>query len=247
MSSRSARNVDSESRKPKLPPNSKAVIKTSKSNTVVPKSYKFTSDDEHLSEQSDSDLEHELDMPVKDDSRRKNTAAPKARKFDTKSTSLQTQSVTTVETKQESTSVTLSPVNVMTASVYHVPFAPNIYPNPSTYVPTTNMFFYALNSLQRVVYENTYLRYDMPGYITPVTTLYYSMIVIIQILRAGNACNLLTRQEQSALKLIERGFPFESLPIAGPLVPFLQVLGAVIINFYLFLILYFIFFFIIKF
>jgi len=211
-----ARDVDQESKRPKLT--------TSRRKVQPPPE---TDSDEHISDQSDSEIEQELDMPAKDDTRRKTMTPRKSSKSQEKDTSSQTAIHSNKESKTEETNVSAAPYAIIASSMYHMKIAPITFSTASTYIPSFYLFFFALNSAHRVVHENTYLRYLAPNYITVASNLYYGFLGIIQILRAKTVAGNITRGESQALRRFEREFPFESLPIMSPLILFFQNLGAV--------------------
>jgi len=225
MSSQKARKIDAESRNPRVSSSSKgnSNYRSGRPSTKVPES----DSDNYVSGQSDDEIEQEFDMPVKDDSRRQNVKTHTPRNKEKKSTSSKIETHTNVESKSETISVAKNLAMLMIGSVYHLRLGPNNFPTPSTYKPSFYSLFHAISAMHNVVHENTYLRYEMPDYISIASSLYYAIVSIIQVYRAGNAIGILDRQEQQVLRKFERDFPFESLPIASPLIPFFQNLGAV--------------------
>jgi hypothetical protein len=212
------RNYDAESRKRRL------VTSQRKKQPPPPES----DSDEYISSQSDSELENELDMKEKDDSRKKNLRTEKPRKRLTdKDTSQQEAIHSTKETETNEVSLSAAPHMIMASAMYHMRLAPVTFPTASTYVPTFYMFYFALNSAQLIVHENTYLKYIAPNYLTVASSLYYGYLGFIHILRAKTIAGIITKAESQVLRRFEREYPFETLPIMSPLIMFFQNLGAV--------------------
>jgi hypothetical protein len=212
------RSVDSESRKPRV---------SNRNPKFQQKSFPEHSSDDHVSSDEDSEIESELDIPVKDDSRRPTVNDKKPRKREEKDTAKQKAHHSSKESKTTETSVVSSPHMIMRASVYHMKIAPITFPTASTYIPSFYMYYFTINSAHNIVHNNTYLKYLAPQYITIASSLYYGIIGYIQILRAKTVAGIITRPESQALRRFEKEFPFESLPIMSPLVMFFQNLGAV--------------------
>jgi hypothetical protein len=220
MPTKKTRSIDAESRKPRVS------TQRMKKRQQPPEPAESSSD-EQFDNQTDSELEKELDLPVKDDTRRKDLKLKQTRPRQVKDTAEQTAVHTNKETQVEETSVSAAPHMVMRAAVYHMKVAPITFPAASTYVPSFYMYHFALNAAHSIVHENTYLRYLYPQYITIASNLYYGYIGYIHILRAKTIAGIITRPESQCLRRIEREFPFESLPVMSPMIMFLQNLGAV--------------------
>jgi len=214
------RSIDSESRKPR--------VTTRKMFTRQPPPPQNESEsDEHISSDTDQELEKQLDLPRKDDTRRKTMKSKTLRPREIKDTAEQTALHSQKESDTAEKSLQNAPHMIMYAAVYHMRTAPLTYPQTSTYIPSFYMFFFALQSAHAIVHENTYLRYLSPQYLTIASKLYYAILGIIQILRTKVTAGIITRPESQALRRFEREFPFESLPIMSPLIMFFQNLGAV--------------------
>jgi len=183
--------------------------------------------DDLIESDTDSELETTLKMPTKDDSRRKNLDAKKKRPKQDKNTAEQEAIHVSKETNTADVSIAAAPHMIMRSSVYHMKIAPIVYPQASTYVPSSYMFFQCLNAAQTIVCENTHLKYISPSYFSVATSLYYGILFYVQILRAKVVANIITKAEHQVLRRFEREFPPESLTVMSPLIMFFQNLGAI--------------------
>jgi len=216
----SERSYDAESRKPR-------VTTRKMFRRQPPPQSPEASSDEYVESDSDSELERELKLPRKDDTRVKNLKPKVVRKREIKDTAEQTALHSQVVSIDPEKSISAAPHMIMRSSVYHMKVAPIVYPKVSTYVPSFYMFFFALQAMHSIVHENTYLHYLTPNYITIASKLYYGILSYLQILRAKIVAGIITKVEQQVLRRFEREFPFESLPVASPMITFFQNLGAV--------------------
>jgi hypothetical protein len=207
-----SRDIDKESRKPKLRRPNK-----------VPDSSESEND---LSSQSDSEVEKSHNMEVKDDSRRSNFSKIKRKVNSSKFTSTQKDQLQEKESKTTEVAISAAPHMIMTSAVYHLRIAPITYPQSSTYIPAFYMFYEVLNASHRCLNNNTYLKHIAPDYISVASSLYYAYLGYIQILRAKATVGIISRTESQCLRKFEREFPFESLAIMSPLILFFQNLGA---------------------
>jgi len=215
-----SRSYDAESRKPRV--TTRKMFKRQPPPEPIE-----SSSDNHISSDSDSEMEKDLEIENKDDTRNKTLRSKVIRKRETKDTATQDALHSQVESNDPEKSISAAPHMIMRSSVYHLQAAPIVYPKVSTFVPSFYMFFFALHAMHTIVHENTYLHYLTPNYITIASSLYYSILGYIQILRAKVVAGIITKVEQQALRRFEMEYPFESLPIASPLVMFFQNLGAV--------------------
>jgi len=151
---RAPRSYDQESRKPRV------------TNVELNKKNKDDESDQNISDQSDSEIESELQMPVKDDTRRKNFRPHKERKVEKTITSSQNAIHEQKESVGPELSVAAAPHMIMRSAVYHMRIAPITFPTASTYVPSFYQFFEMLHAAQRCIQGNTYLKYVSPDYIS---------------------------------------------------------------------------------
>jgi len=212
-----ARDYDKESRKSRL-------ITTSRKKHPPPPE---SESDENVSDQSDTELEEQLEMPVKDDSRRVHLRSGRTRPRKDKETAQQTAPHATKESEVKEETLSSAPHMIMIAAVYHMRVAPITFPTTSTYVPSFYMFYFALDAAHNCVVNNSYLRNLSPHYITVASSLYYGYLGFLQILRAKDVAGIITRDESQVLKKFTKEYPLESLPVMSPLIPFFQNLGAV--------------------
>jgi len=120
-----------------------------------------------------------------------------------------------------------APHLMMAAAALHISYHTVKFPVVSTFIPNCFVMFEILSAMHKTVCENTYLYRVAPDYLTILSRAYYSVLWFIHILRARQAVGNLTSKESSFVRRFERSFPFESLPIAGPLVMYFSSLGAV--------------------
>lgn len=216
----SERSFDAESRKPR--------VTTRRMFTKPPPNPEDTDEsDDFIESDVDLQLEQQVNIDVKDDTRKNPLKEKTPRKKEDKDTARQEAIHSKAESESAEHLISSAPHMIMRSAVYHMRTAPITFPQTSTYVPSFYMYFFALNSAHQIVHENTYLKYISPQYITIASTLYYAILGYFQILRAKVVAGIITRPESQSLRRFEREFPFESLPIMSPLIMFFQNLGAV--------------------
>jgi len=104
--------------------------------------------------------------------------------------------------------------------VDHVVIPPVIQPKKSWYFPNYIVGSMIVNAMDRCIDGNQELSWICPSYFSLATRLYYATMFYIQILKAKEAAGKLTRSESTWFRSFKRVFPLESLPIAGPMVPY---------------------------
>jgi len=192
------------------------------------------SDDSEEYISSDSELENDLNMPKKDDTRRPPPKRPnQARKGQTDG---QSRDFPGAEERIEDTIVVREKVEhkvpahiaILQASVYHVGISTVSRPASSSYIPTAMNLFAMISAIVDSLVENSRLHEFCPEFFSPCIYLYYGHVVYFHILRARLAAgsDILTRTEKRILTAYERIGPAESWPIAAPLVGFIQALGS---------------------
>jgi len=97
---------------------------------------------------------------------------------------------------------------------------PDVLENTNTWTPNAIALFEILNQTRTLSADHRDIQKRYPQYIDYATMVYYCYIFYIQILRARRSANVLSGAESRVLRRFERDFKPESLPIAGPLVPF---------------------------
>jgi len=184
---------------------------------------------------SDSELESEIDAPVKDDSRRRKTQPPApARKNvrDGRSKYIkgdEDKGNEMADDKESSTGQKVAPHMVLlTAATYHVGISSIAYPATSSFIPHCGNLFSMVYWICSLLADNTILHEMCPEFFSPVIFLYYGHATFYHILRARSAAgsDVLTRLEKRALTYYERVAPPESWPIAAPLLGFFHYLGS---------------------
>jgi hypothetical protein len=99
--------------------------------------------------------------------------------------------------------------------------------SPSQFFPAAFSLFTMLAQMQDLLLDNRYLKKIHPGYNVIASNLYYSILFFIQILRARKNANIIASLESKVLRMFERNFEFETLPVAGPLAGFFELLGSI--------------------
>jgi hypothetical protein len=74
------------------------------------------------------------------------------------------------------------------------------------------------------------LKWISPHYFSLPARIYWCVLFYIQILKAKDAAKKLPKSESTWFRAFKRAFPLESLPVAGPLVPFYTSIAAVTPN-----------------
>jgi len=207
-SRRSSRKPDSESRKPKLP--------------------SYSDQDEEQGSQDEISEEENVKKDF-------NIGKPSSGTFKSKKTSKKTKSSPRPvveassedeEPSPESKAVSTS-LSVLLAASLHVSGQLRINSSHSQFIPDFHVFFNVLEYIQMSVVDNDYFRRLSPGYCSYITTVYYGILLLFQICRARNHCNIASKSESQFARRFEREFSLEGLPIAGPLAGFFEVLGCV--------------------
>lgn len=106
--------------------------------------------------------------------------------------------------------------------VQDINFPLRTYHERSWYYPSSIMYFKVLDVMEQVLYRNKELEWISPNYFSLPVRVYYSVIFIVQILRAKQAAQAITKGESSWLRAFERSYRDTSCMIAGPLVPILS-------------------------
>jgi hypothetical protein len=217
-----ARNVDRESGKNR-------VSKRDKKPAPVE-----SESEEYLS--SDSELESELEMPAKDDSRRQKAAPPpparKGQRRDGRARDIkgaEDQGEELAAEKQKETDSKVAPhMALLLAATYHMGISSIARPSASSFIPSAMNFFAMVDAMLALLVDSTMLHEMCPEFFSPVITLYYGHVFFYHVLRARNAAgsDVLTRLEKRTLTFYERVGPVESWPIAAPLLGMLQFFGS---------------------
>lgn len=103
---------------------------------------------------------------------------------------------------------------------------PDVHDEKSSYVPSLIAYFQALFDMEENLHLNEELKYVARAYFSLPSRLYYAFIAIYTIYRSKEVAGTLTKAEGSWIRSFRRIYPEDSLPIAAPLIPFLQNLAA---------------------
>nr|ATS94402.1 putative coat protein [Erysiphe necator partitivirus 1] len=191
------------------------------------------SDDEYAS--SDSELESALDIPAKDDSRRRKTRGPapaRKGKKDGRTRDFKGEEDDHSDLDQEKAVETDNKIaphrQVLLASTYHIGVSSVSRPAVSSFIPSAVNYFMMVYAISNILVENTLLHEMCPSFFTPALSLYFGHVYFYQVLRARSAAgsDVLTRLEKRALTYYERVGEPESWPIPAPLLGFLEYFGA---------------------
>jgi hypothetical protein len=104
--------------------------------------------------------------------------------------------------------------------VDHVVIPPVIQPKKSWFYPNYIVGALLVNAMDRCIDGNQELTWIAPNYFSLAVRTYYAIIFYIQILKSKEAAGKLTRSESTWFRSFKRVFPLESLPIAGPMIPY---------------------------
>lgn len=96
---------------------------------------------------------------------------------------------------------------------------------PSTYVPSSAMFFQTLHNMDDIMLTNRYWQNRSVAWTPIMSRIYFGTLFIMQILRCMENARILTPSQRELLQQFSEDFPFESLPIPGPLIPFFRSLA----------------------
>jgi hypothetical protein len=110
----------------------------------------------------------------------------------------------------------------MWTSVDHISIPPVIKPMKSSYMPNFIMGSIIIRSLEDCLDGNEELKWICPFYFSLPVRLYYTVIFYLQILKAKESVKKIGKTESTWFRAFKRSFPLESLPVVGPMVPFLS-------------------------
>lgn len=111
--------------------------------------------------------------------------------------------------------------------VDHVVVSPVIQPKKSWFYPNYIVGGIIVDAMDRCIDGNQELTWICPNYFSLPVRLYYAVMFYIQILKAKEAAGKLSKSESTWFRSFKRVYPLESLPIAGPMVPFLSNITSV--------------------
>lgn len=110
----------------------------------------------------------------------------------------------------------------MWTSVDHISIPPVIKPMKSSFIPNYIMGSVIIRSLEDCLDGNEEMKWICPFYFSLPVRLYYSVIWYLQILKAKESVNKIGKTESTWFRALKRSFPLESLPVVGPMVPYLS-------------------------
>jgi hypothetical protein len=112
----------------------------------------------------------------------------------------------------------------------HIVIPQVIEPKKSSYIPNYLAANAILVGMERCIDGNEEFKWLCPNYLSLPVRVYYAVVYYLQIMKAKEAAGKLSRSEGSWFRSFKRVYPLESLPIAGPLVPYYSNLVAVLPN-----------------
>jgi len=105
--------------------------------------------------------------------------------------------------------------------VDHIFVPPVIKPKKSTFIPNFIMASIIIDGMEECLDGNEELKWISPNYFSLAVRVYYAVIFYIQILKAKEGASKLGKAEGTWFRAFQRVYPLESLPIVGPMVPYL--------------------------
>lgn len=118
----------------------------------------------------------------------------------------------------------------MWTTVDHISIPPVIKPRKSSFIPNFIMGSVIIRSLEDCLDGNEEMKWICPFYFSLPVRLYYSVVYYLQILKAKESASKLTASESTWFRAFKRTFPLETLPIAGPMVPYISNIVSVLAN-----------------
>lgn len=187
---------------------------------------------ESENEYVDSDLEHELEMPAKDDTVRPKKSHPRAQKPPRIAShgvsGLEEDGQDLAEEKARETNSKIAPhMLILLSATYHLGFSSITRPAISNYYPSCANLFQMAMSMMDLVSGNTYLQEMCPGFFSVSFYCYCGYLYYYQILRAKDEVgqNQLSRVERRVLRALKSIGEPESWPVPSPLIEFIRALG----------------------
>jgi len=102
----------------------------------------------------------------------------------------------------------------------HVTVPEVIEPKKSSYFPNFIAATVIISAMEHCIDGVEELKWISPFYFSLPARIYWAILFYVQILKAKEAATKLTKAEGTWFRAFKRVYPLESLPVAGPLVPF---------------------------
>lgn len=96
------------------------------------------------------------------------------------------------------------------------------FDDESSYTPNSYKLFEILSQTNDMVYQNDNLHFILPRYLTMPVQIYYGILTYLQIVRVRVQAKIATKNESRWYRALTRHYKEETLPIAGPLIPFFE-------------------------
>jgi len=102
----------------------------------------------------------------------------------------------------------------------HVTVPEVIEPMRSSFLPNFISATIIIEAMEHCIDGVEELKWISPYYFSLPARIYWAVLFYVQILKAKEAAKKLTKTESTWFRAFKRIYPLESLPVAGPLVPF---------------------------
>jgi hypothetical protein len=90
------------------------------------------------------------------------------------------------------------------------------------FVHNLNIFYEKIYKIEENLKDDEEIKWSIRNYFTLPLRLYYSVMILITLLKVRETNDLLTREEKEWLNKFNRSYPSKELSIAGPLAPVLH-------------------------
>jgi len=102
------------------------------------------------------------------------------------------------------------------------------YEQKSSFTPSAIAYMETLHVMETILDGNEELRWQSPNYFSLPVRLYYCVLFYVQVYRAKETAGKITKSESSWLRAFNRRFKDVSMPVAGPMVPILSNISAIL-------------------
>jgi hypothetical protein len=209
------RNVDQESRKPRL---------SQRKNLTYPEE---EHEGEEVEGEEDSEIEAVYQKDAKDDSRYKPNRKTDERPREKTNAVKQRTTHLPPPTENKSEPISTARYMIIRAAAYGLHINGITHADPSTFTPSAYIYMFAVDSMHRTLIGNSDIRAKCLHYNTIASRAYYATLFYIQVLRAMREAKATSVGQRKFLTRFEKEFPLETLPVASPMIPFLENLACI--------------------
>lgn len=126
---------------------------------------------------------------------------------------------TAPKSSQNTTYPVMTPVNDLRIATVSRPFSVKSYDTLNLFVPNVVMMYHIIKTMnERIITVRDFgERGTINDWIPQVSIIYFSMLSVVQVLRAQQLAGALSPSQKSFLDAFVANYPLESLPIPGPL------------------------------